>query len=102
MADDDRPRSDDANEKPPEPEADGAPTPKSGTPSVPDAAPGPGSGEKAGDDKGTGEEKKGEQTDEKSDDKKEKKGAGRVPEHELASPNAIEKLKERVARDEKV
>lgn len=105
MTDDDRPRSDDANEKPggggppagkpeegevkdekpSEPEPDGAPTPKSGTPS----APGPG-------------EKADEKEDAEKDDKKEGKGAaGRVAEHEIASPTAIEKLKERVARAEK-
>jgi len=105
MTDDDRPRSDDAgekpggggppagkpeegeikDEKPSEPEPDGAPTPKAGTPS----APGPG-------------EKADEKEDAKKDDKKEGKGAAaRVPEHEIASPTAIEKLKERVARAEK-
>ncbi|MHC4200626.1 MAG: hypothetical protein ACYSU0_11595 [Planctomycetota bacterium] len=107
MTDDDRPRSDDASEKPEaekpsEPEPGGAPTPKSGTPS----APAPARGEKAGEEKGPGGEKKGEEADakddDKKDDKKEGKGAaGRVPEHEIASPTAIEKLKERVARAEK-
>ena len=89
MTDDDRPRSDDASEQPggggppagkPEPEAAGAPTPKAGTPS----APGP-----------------GEKADEKEEVKKEGKGGALVAEHELASPTAIEKLKERVARAEK-
>jgi len=129
MTDDDRPRSDNADEKPggdgppagkpeagelkddkpSEPETDGAPTPKAGTPSAPGEESGPPAAAQAGEDKDQGGEKKGEKADEKADekeddkkdDKKDGKGAARVPEHEVASPSAIEKLKERVARAEK-